>query len=293
MEMTKPTLDPDLTKFCASPAAEKLRVCCYGSSSDETPLPYKHESWKLGYILAKRGHSCVNGAGSYGCMAAINDGASEGNGHIVGVIHEKFIVDGSDWRNNNSQPDGAHAVFSLKGGNGAQQKQQNGGGPKREILVASGSNLQERKRLLVEGADALIVMPGGPGTWDELWEMACGKNLGWTSIPICIVNVNGYYDDFLNMLKRAYKEKLVKTPPEELLHFSDSALEAIQFIEESCNQQRQQKKPSETPLLKRRTPAMRENNDMLPATIYYHPWVMFLAGVALGAALVTVKNGRK
>ena len=80
-------------------------------------------------------------------MAAMNNGANDGNGHIVGVIHEKFVVDGSDWF------EGAHSVF-REGRN--------------EILIARGNDLQERKKLLVENADALIVLPGGPGTWDEV-----------------------------------------------------------------------------------------------------------------------------
>lgn len=87
------------------------------------------------------------GAGSAGCMAAMNRGANDGNGRIVGVIHEKFVVDGSDWF------EGAHSVF-REGRN--------------EILIARGNDLQERKKLLVEGADALVVLPGGPGTWDEV-----------------------------------------------------------------------------------------------------------------------------
>lgn len=84
---------------------------------------------------------------SAGCMAAMNEGCSEHNGNIVGVIHEMFVVDGSDWL------EGSHSAFA---------------GGKRELLVARGDNLQERKRLLVDGADALIVLPGGPGTWDEV-----------------------------------------------------------------------------------------------------------------------------
>ena len=128
-------------------AATPLRICCYGSSSSRTPKKYTDAAYSLGHLLARRGHTCVNGAGSAGCMAAMNHGANDGDGHIVGVIHEMFVVDGSDWF------EGAHSVFREG---------------KNEILVANGNDLQERKRLLVEGADALVVLPGGPGTWDEV-----------------------------------------------------------------------------------------------------------------------------
>ena len=128
------------TKAENNTAEIALRICCYGSSSSRTPEKYTNAAYNLGKILARRGHTCVNGAGSAGCMAAMNNGANDGNGHIVGVIHEKFVVDGSDWF------EGAHSVF--RDGNN-------------EILIARGNDLQERKKLLVENADALIVLPGG------------------------------------------------------------------------------------------------------------------------------------
>ena len=95
----------------------------------------------------------------------MNDGADAGNGHIVGVIHEMFIVDGNDWYCN--RDGGAHRLFkgkTDKAGNAADTRT----GPTREILVAGGKDLQERKKLLVEGADGLVVLPGGPGTFDEV-----------------------------------------------------------------------------------------------------------------------------
>jgi predicted Rossmann-fold nucleotide-binding protein len=125
------------------------------------------EARALGFILALRGHVCVNGAGSFGCMAAMNAGAASGNGHIVGVIHEMWVVDGSDWSANVVDA-GAHDVFT----NPADRD-----GPIRELLVAGGDDLQERKKLLVKDADALIVLPGGPGTWDEVRTKPCRRIL--------------------------------------------------------------------------------------------------------------------
>jgi len=140
---------------------KSLRVCCYGSSSPKTPQKYLDEAYRVGYLLGSRGHICVNGAGASGCMNSMNDGAADANGHIVGVIHEKFVVDGQDWMSNN----GAHEVFSNANAN-ANGSTENG--PHREIVIAGGDDLQERKRLLVKDADALLVLPGGPGTFDEV-----------------------------------------------------------------------------------------------------------------------------
>jgi predicted Rossmann-fold nucleotide-binding protein len=61
-------------------------------------------------------------------------------------------------------------------------------------VVTEGNNLQERKRLLWETCDAIIALPGGTGTYDELWEVACHNSVGFGKIPICVMNINGFYD---------------------------------------------------------------------------------------------------
>lgn len=106
----------------------------------------------------------------------MNDGADAGCGHIVGVIHEMFVVDGSDALDGPNRDGGAHPIFHK-----VNSKDNKGDGPVREILVAGGDDLQERKKLLVDGADALVVLPGGPGTWDELWEMVRNLTMYSTS----------------------------------------------------------------------------------------------------------------
>ena len=134
-----------------------LRVCCYGSSSSRTPPRYTDAAYRLGRALALRGHTCVNGAGSSGCMDAMNVGANAAGGRLVGVIHEMFVREGGDWF------EGTSSVFRPSGEGGTTM-----GGGVHEIVIARRNDLQERKRLLVVGADALAVLPGGPGTWDEV-----------------------------------------------------------------------------------------------------------------------------
>ena len=210
-------------------APTPLRICCYGSSSSRTPTKYTNAAYNLGYHLAQRGHTCVNGAGNAGCMAAMNRGANDGDGAIVGVIHEAFVVDGSDWF------EGAHSVFNST---------------KHTFITAKGNDLQERKKLLVQDADGLVVLPGGPGTWDELWEMACARHIGFHSMPIVCVNVDGYYENFKSILVRAHEDELLYKHPEDILHFVETAEAAVKWIEtyhaammseESTKQQQQQK----------------------------------------------------
>jgi hypothetical protein len=88
--------------------------------------------------------------------------------------------------------------------------------------------------MLVHKADALVVLPGGPGTWDELWEMACARGIGLTNLPIVCVNCNGFYEPFREMLVRAYSDKLTKLEPHELVHFEPTAEAAVRWVETIC-----------------------------------------------------------
>jgi len=98
-------------------------------------------------------------------------------------------------------------------------------------FISGGNDLQERKKLLVEGADALVVLPGGTGTWDELWEMACARNLGFHSMPIVCVNVEGFYEDFKAMLRRAHADHLLYAHPGDIVHFEDTPEAAVKWVE--------------------------------------------------------------
>lgn len=286
--------------YVSSLASNSLRVVCYGSSSSKTPEKYLAEARALGYILACRGHVCVNGAGSFGCMAAMNAGAASGNGHIVGVIHEMWVVDGSDWSSKHVVDAGAHDVFQDPG---------HREGPIRELLVAGGDDLQERKKLLVKDANALIVLPGGPGTWDELWEMACAKQIGLSSLPIVCVNVDRYYESFREMLDRAYEDELIKLKPHEILHFEPTAEAAVKWIEEQAAQDNQAAAP---PKLRKRESILGrsasfmappvgnwgfkkrtrwENGKLILEDSSWTRWALtFAAGLAIGVLAATHRN---
>lgn len=133
----------------------------------------------------------------------------------MGVIHKMFVEEGkgSDW------VEGCHPVF------------QRGRDKNAHLIVVGGDDLQERKKTLVKDADALIVLPGGPGTFDELWEMACAKQIGFIQMPIVCVNVNGYYDAFRDILERAYRDQFLYRSPSDILHFENTSQDAVDYIE--------------------------------------------------------------
>ena len=68
-----------------------LRVCVYGSSSARTSKAVLEKARELGAEIANRGHICVNGAGMYGCMGALNDGCLKAGGEVIGAIHEMWV----------------------------------------------------------------------------------------------------------------------------------------------------------------------------------------------------------
>ena len=72
----------------------RLRVCVFGSSSSRTKERYLEEARTLGRLLAERGHVCVNGAGRFGGMGALNDGALAAGGTVEGVIHKMWMPKG-------------------------------------------------------------------------------------------------------------------------------------------------------------------------------------------------------
>jgi predicted Rossmann-fold nucleotide-binding protein len=74
-----------------------MRIVVYASSSTTTPEPYLRAARELGELLAKGGHTCVNGGGNVGGMGALNSSCSLHNGKIVTVIHRRWIVDGEEF----------------------------------------------------------------------------------------------------------------------------------------------------------------------------------------------------
>ena len=71
------------------------------------------------------------------------------------------------------------------------------------------ADMHERKKQFMVGVDALITLPGGCGTFEELMEAITLKRLGIFTKPIVILNLDGYYDDLLNMLEKAISENFL------------------------------------------------------------------------------------
>ena len=188
-----------------------MNVCVFGSSSKSTETSYVIAAYRLGELIAERGHTCVNGAGRYGVMGGVNNGCSSKGGKIVGVIHSIFCVDTSE-----------HPTI-------------------KDLLVVGGIDLYQRKLELFNNSDCVIVLPGGVGTFDELWDGISSRSLamkGMSTKPICIVNLNGYYDGSIMQMHRAKKDGILYEDIDEYFHVEDNVEDALRWCEDSVHSSR-------------------------------------------------------
>ncbi|VAX39298.1 Lysine decarboxylase family [hydrothermal vent metagenome] len=148
-----------------------IGVFC-GSSGGNRP-EYVEAARATGAALAARGLTLVYGGGGKGMMGAVADGALDAGGQVIGVIPSWMV-----------EKEAAHQ------------------GIQRMIEVET---MLERKTRMAELSDAFLVLPGGLGTLDELFEMATWSQLRThgCSKPQGILNVAGYYDDLCRWLDRA------------------------------------------------------------------------------------------
>ena len=154
-----------------------MRVCVYCASSSLADPRYAEAAGRLGRHLARAGVTVVYGGGGIGSMKALADEALAAGGRVLGVL-PRFMYE-VEW--------GHPGLTEL-------------------ILVA---DLHERKRLMVDGVDAIVALPGGSGTYEELLEAITWKRLGLYVRPIVIVNQGGFYDPLLELFKRAVAERFM------------------------------------------------------------------------------------
>jgi uncharacterized protein (TIGR00730 family) len=179
-----------------------MRVCVFGSSSTATNTKYVEAAVLLGELIAEKGLVCVNGAGKFGVMGGLNDGCSSKNGDIVGIIHSKFCVDFGEHK-------------SIK-----------------KLEIVDGADLYQRKLRLFENSDCILVLPGGVGTFDELWDGVSAKSLGMKDMsnkPICVVNIDGYYDGSILQMRRAAADGILYKDVEAFFHVETNVQDALDW----------------------------------------------------------------
>ncbi len=156
---------------------EMKRICVYCASSTRVDESYFQAAEKIAAQLVSHDVTIVYGGGAVGLMGRIADTALKRGGKVVGII-PKFMTE-VEWQHK-----------ELK-----------------EIHVVA--DMHERKKKLLEGTDAVIALPGGSGTFEELLEAISLKRLGLYTKPIIIMNIENYYDPLIEMLEKSIRERFM------------------------------------------------------------------------------------
>lgn len=177
-----------------------MKICVFASSSPVDKL-YFDEVKKLGRMLSKNNNSLVFGGYNAGLMGAAADGFAENGAEIIGVVPKVF---------GNTQT--TH--------------------PKCTSLIST-EDLAGRKTEMEKISDAFIAVPGGIGTFDELFDVVALKQIGIVRKPIILFNIDGFYNNLHKSVCEMHEKHFVKTKPDRLLFISSSAEEISEYIEES------------------------------------------------------------
>jgi uncharacterized protein (TIGR00730 family) len=177
---------PPRGKERAAERAGRLgRVCVYCGSSDAARPEYLEAAAAMGRVLARRGITVIFGGGGTGLMGALADAAMEAGGEVIGIIPASF-----------NTPALAHARLS-------------------ELRVVA--SMHERKAAMAEIGEAFIALPGGFGTFEELFEILTWAQIGLHSRPVGVLNALDYFRPLLALIEHARAEGFIYNEHRALL----------------------------------------------------------------------------
>jgi uncharacterized protein (TIGR00730 family) len=183
----------------ATPPARSLRrVCVYAGSSGHLDARYHDAARALGQELVERGIGLVFGGGRVGLMGTIADAVLAGGGEVLGVIPQKL------------------QALEL-GHEGCT-----------ELFVVD--SMHARKMMMAQLSDAFVALPGGFGTFEELFEVTTWTQLNFHTKPVGVLNVHGYYDHLLAFLAHAGHEGFIRPLHQGLIHSADDPAVLIERL---------------------------------------------------------------
>jgi uncharacterized protein (TIGR00730 family) len=153
-------------------------IAVFCASAEGARPEYRAAARDLGRTLGERGLGLIYGGGKVGLMGAVADGALAAGGHVIGVIPHVLV-----------DMEIAHEGIS-------------------ELHVTS--TMHTRKALMAEKADAFFILPGGYGTFEEMFEVLAWQTLKIHSKPVVLLNVEGFYDTMLEFLDVCDREQMLR-----------------------------------------------------------------------------------
>ena len=175
----------------------KRTVCVFCGSSRGNKPSYAAAAKEIGNLIAREGFSLVCGGGGLGLMGETARAVRDGGAEVIGILPD-FL---------------RHLEPPLARGE--------------SVRVVP--DLFERKRQMLD-ADAFIVLPGGLGTMDEFYEVVTSAQLEVHRRPIVLLNVDGYYDPLIALMKHIVREGFAKPSSLDLYRVAATAKEAMAFL---------------------------------------------------------------
>src|SRR6185369_911123 len=173
-------------------------VTVYCSSSNKVAPVFVDATAELGQAIARSGWKLVYGGNAVGMMKTLADGCRDAGGKVIGVTPRLFIDKGVG---------DCHCE---------------------ELIVTN--NMRDRKAMMEQRGDAFVALPGGFGTFEEFFEIICGKQLGYHNKPIVLLNIAGYYDPLLAMIERGHEMSFIRPRARDLYHVATSVADAMQYL---------------------------------------------------------------
>lgn len=175
-----------------------MRLCVFcGSSAGQDPV-YLETARLLGETLARSGIELVYGGASVGLMGAVADAVLADGGRVIGVMPQALV-----------DKEIAHAGLS-------------------DLRVVG--SMHERKAMMAELSDGFIALPGGLGTFEELFEVWTWAQLGYHKKPCALLNVAGFYDKLADFLDDVVERGFVKPIHRAMLIVNDEPAALIDAI---------------------------------------------------------------
>jgi hypothetical protein len=173
-------------------------IAVFCASADGTRSVYRDAAVELGRAIAARNIGLIYGGSNVGLMQAVAESALASGGRVVGVIPEVLV-----------DLEVAHHGIT-------------------ELHVTS--TMHTRKALMSEKSDAFFILPGGYGTFEEMFEVLAWQTLKLHQKPIVLLNIDGFYDKLLDFLDHCVTEGLLKQRNREILLVANSVEEAFTLL---------------------------------------------------------------
>lgn len=176
-------------------------VCVYCGSSSRVDDAYKDAATKLGQLVAQEGWGVVYGGGRVGLMGLVADSAMKSGGEVIGIIPSHI-----------KEREVQHEELT-------------------ELVVVE--TMHVRKQMMVDRSQAFVILPGGLGTLDELFEILTWKQLALHDKPIVIVNMNGYWENMLATLKHIANQGFMREEDMNMLVVVETVDDVIAAVKKA------------------------------------------------------------